>query len=178
MTSAIQSILLDTNVWLDWYLATRPGHDAASRLLHQANAQGITLLHAVTSSKDVFFLVMLYFKAALRKEHAGRLTEQDVSVSREFAWACLENMQAVSTAVGCDESDVWIARKQRKLHSDYEDNLIVAAAMRAQASLLVTNDEGLIRHSPVATLSVEDALKVLPEEATQERRGTRPAARQ
>lgn len=42
----------------------------------------------------------------------------------------------------------------------------VAAAMRVQASLLVTNDEGLMRHSPVATLSVEDALKVLPEYAT------------
>lgn len=170
MIPPVKSMLLDTNVWLDWYLGARPGHDTASKLLHQANAHDVELMHAVTSTKDVFFLVMLDFKTALRKERAGRLTEQDASVAREFAWACLENMQAVSAAVGCDESDVWVARKQRKLHGDYEDNLIVAAAMRAQASLLVTNDKTLLRHSPVATLSVEDALKLLPEEMAQGQR--------
>ena len=34
--------------------------------------------------------------------------------------------------VACDQADVWMARKQRCLHEDYEDNLVVAAAQRAQ----------------------------------------------
>ncbi len=54
--------------------------------------------------------------------------------------------------------------KQRCLHSDYENNLVIAAAMRCNADLLITNDEELIRHCPVAALSVEDATNMLCEE--------------
>ncbi len=43
------------------------------------------------------------------------------------------------------------------LHDDYEDNLVVAAAQRSRADCLVTNDEKLLRHSPVATFSCRDA---------------------
>ena len=43
------------------------------------------------------------------------------------------------------------------LHDDYEDNLVVAAAQRSRADCLVTNNEKLLRHSPVATLSCRDA---------------------
>ena len=54
-----------------------------------------------------------------------------------------------------------MARKQRCLHEDYEDNLVVAAAKRAHADCLVTNDQNLLKHSPVAALSCTDALAYL-----------------
>ena len=63
--------------------------------------------------------------------------------------------------VACDQADVWMARKQRCLHEDYEDNLVVAAAQRAHADCLVTNDQNLLEHSPVAALSCADALAYL-----------------
>lgn len=56
---------------------------------------------------------------------------------------------------------VWLASKQRSIHHDYEDNLVVAAALRSKVDILVTNDEKLRRHSAVAALSVEDACKLL-----------------
>lgn len=54
-----------------------------------------------------------------------------------------------------------MASKQRQLHSDYEDDLIIAAAMRAEADLLVTNDVKLCSHAPVAAMSVENARNYL-----------------
>ena len=70
-------------------------------------------------------------------------------------------MDEIATAVACDQADVWMARKQRCLHEDYEDNLVVAAAQRANADCLVTNDQNLLKHSPAAALSCADALAYL-----------------
>ena len=55
--------------------------------------------------------------------------------------------------VGADESDVWLAKKHRGVHGDFEGNLVVAAALRADADYIVTNDEDLLKHSPVATVT-------------------------
>ena len=79
----------------------------------------------------------------------------------EVAWSCLSVMDEIATAVACDQADVWMARNQRCLHEDYEDNLVVAAAQRAHADCLVTNDQNLLKHSPIAALSCTDALAYL-----------------
>ena len=42
-----------------------------------------------------------------------------------------------------------------------EDNLIVAAAQRSNATYLITSDELLIKHAPVAALTPGDALTLL-----------------
>lgn len=165
MSVSVSTILVDTNIWIDYYLGYRTGHAQARELLAQANHADVDILHAVTSTKDVFFLVAADFKREARKQAQGVLSPSAAQAAQAVAWACVDNIQTISTAVGCDQSDVWIARKQRELHSDYEDNLIVAAAMRSKASLLVTNDEKLLRHCPVAALCAEDALKVLTEPA-------------
>ena len=56
---------------------------------------------------------------------------------------------------------VWLACKYRQVHDDFEDDLLIAAAQRAQADYLVTNDERLLKHAPVAALSARDALAAL-----------------
>ena len=66
-------------------------------------------------------------------------------------------------AVGADASDVWLARKYQRVHSDFEDCLVLAAATRAEVDLIVTNDDALLRHSPIAALSSSDALALLGE---------------
>lgn len=38
---------------------------------------------------------------------------------------------------------------------------MLAAARRAKADCLVTNDDALFRHAPVAALSVDDALALM-----------------
>lgn len=155
------TLLLDTNVWVDYYLGFRPGHKDACRLLDAACALDAVLLYAVTTSKDLFYLIASDYKREFRRTHDGTLTAEGAAAADEVAWACLENMGEWATAVGCDQSDVWLARKQRGVHGDYEDNLVLAAAQRAKATLVVTNDERLLRHSPVAALDVCDAIAFL-----------------
>lgn len=43
---------------------------------------------------------------------------------------------------------------------------MLAAAQRSKATLLVTNDEKLLKHSPVAALDVRDALSWLHTQKT------------
>lgn len=155
------SIVVDTNVWLDYYLGFREGNRDACAFLTAANSAGVNLLCAVTTTKDLFYLIAADFKRDWRNRHGGQLDEEGTATSRATAWACLQHLKSIATAVGCDQSDVWLACAQRPLHDDYEDNLVVAAAQRAHADCLVTNDEQLLRHSPVATLSCRDATTYL-----------------
>ena len=95
------------------------------------------LLYAATSSKDLFYLISSEHKAWYRREH-GSLSQDAAVAATSLAWDCLDVLSQLATPVPCDLSDIWMASKQRKLHSDYEDDLIIAAAMRAKADLLVT----------------------------------------
>ena len=70
-------------------------------------------------------------------------------------------MADLACAVGADASDVWIARKYKALHRDFEDDLVLAAANRAYVGHLVTSDGRLIRKAPVDDLAPGDILDVL-----------------
>ena len=158
------ALLLDTNVWLDYYLATRAEHQTACDLIERACACDVELLYTVGGSKDLYYLVALYFKRAARAadaEGSGELSSEQAQAAVQTAWACVDHLDEIATAVGCDQSDIWMARKQRKLHPDYEDDLVIAAALRAQGACLVTSDAQLVAHAPVAALSPADALAYL-----------------
>ena len=160
------SLLLDTNLWLDYYLAMRPGHELACRLIERACNRNVELLYTVGGSKDLYYLVALYFKRAARAADAtgaGELSPTQAQAATQTAWACVYHLDEIATAVGCDQSDVWMARKQRTIHHDYEDDLVIAAALRAAGTCLVTNDMQLIAHAPVAALTPADALAYLEE---------------
>ena len=138
-------VLLDTNVWLDAFDGARPRSHAANELIDVCACRGIDLLYAVGTAKDVHYLV----EASLKRQ--------------VYAAACVANMDEIATAVGADSSDVWLARKYQRIHTDFEDCMVLAAAQRAKADYLVTSDETLLRHAPVAALSVEDFLALMRE---------------
>lgn len=165
MTRRVQSILLDTNVWLDFYFGERPRNPSARRLFRLADKRNIALLFAVTSSKDVYYLSAAELKAAARKEHGAALSEEEAAGAEATAASIVASMAAQGLAVGLDMTDVWMAAKQRHIHRDYEDNLIVAAAMRARADVLVTNDEKLLRHSMVLAMTPDDLCVLLENDA-------------
>lgn len=150
------TMLLDTNVWVDQFLGVRPHSGASRALVDLMGELAITPLYSIGSSKDAYYTIRATCKRQMRSENDGVLTEGQAVVANEIAWACLENMVELGTAVGCDETDVWLARKQRAVHSDFEDDLVIAAAMRSGA-LLVTNNEELLRHCPVAAMDAHDA---------------------
>ena len=70
-------------------------------------------------------------------------------------------MQQWATPIGSSTAELWLASKLRDEHSGFEDNLIVAACRRIDADYLVTHDERLMRHAPVATATPGCLAKLL-----------------
>ena len=154
------ALLLDTNVWLDYYLPWRSGYAAAQRLIVGTFEQNQTLAYAVPSIKDVFYMSAAEQKRAERAA-TGALSDSGARAATAAAWGCVNNMQEIATAIPLDHTDVWMASKQRALHGDFEDDLVIAAAMRGKVDYLVTNDDALLRHCSVAALSASDMCTVL-----------------
>ena len=75
----------------------------------------------------------------------------------------MDTLRDGATAVGADESDAWLACKYRKINWDLEDNMVLAAAKRAGADYLVTNDRVLISKANVAALRPADMTALLEE---------------
>ena len=150
-------LLVDTNIWLDVFDGERPKHVQCSALVAEAVARGIELAFAVSSAKDVYYVMAAASKR--RARHAdGTLAEGAARAAELFAWACVQNMQEVATPVAVDASDVWLAEKYRGQVHDFEDALIAAATSRCNADALVTNDEHFLRHCPVNAMDAADAL--------------------
>lgn len=156
----LMRVLLDTNVWLDAYDGNRLGSKRANELIDRCEKAGVELLYAAESVKDVHYLISASLKRQARKD-GGALSESQAKAVSAYAFACVANMDEIATAVGMDSSDIWLAQKYRAIHTDFEDNLVLAAARRAKADCLVTNDDALLRHAPVAALSVDDALALM-----------------
>ena len=152
-------VAVDTNVWLDNYLGGRPGSRASREFIVSALGRGVQLVYPGHVVKDVFYLLQLNLKRKAREK--GDLSEGDASAISVAAWSCVNNMREMATAVGADESDIWQACKYQQLTGDLEDNLVIAAAQRAQVDFLVTNDNKLIRKSPVPAFMPEDATAYL-----------------
>lgn len=156
------SVLLDTNVWLDAFDGARRCSREACELIDVCERMGIELLYAAGSAKDVYYLIGASLKRQARAA-GGALPEEQARAIAVYAAACIANMADIATAVGMDASDIWLARKYQRIHSDFEDCLVLAAAHRAHADYLVTNDKGFMRHAAVAALSVNDCLALIQE---------------
>ena len=70
-------ILVDTNIWLDYFLGWRDMSQVALRVVGRALELGCTLAYAVTSAKDVYYLVASEHKRLERLE-AGMLSEEAI----------------------------------------------------------------------------------------------------
>lgn len=165
-----EKMLCDTGVWLDYFLGNRARHELARTFVDKCEQGGVSLLVSPASLNDFFHLCQLELRQAILKA-TGDFTPQQEKAARDVAWADLDNLAELATVVTADASDVWLARTHRQVHADFEDDLVVAAAQRAKADFLITNDEQLLRHAPVAALSVADAIKVLDADATSSQRG-------
>ena len=153
-------LLIDTNVWIDNYDGTRSGSRTARSLLITAGRCNATLLYPVHVIKDVYYILCATLKRRVRDDR-GFLEDKDAAIAEEIAWGCVCSMRETATAVGADESDLWLAEKHHRLHRDLEDDLVLAAAIRAKADFLVTSDERLLRKATVAALTPEDMLAYL-----------------
>lgn len=153
-------VLVDTCVWVDMYLGEREGHEDARALADASLEAGALLLYSITTCKDAYYLMESLQKRSRRASGRG-LSAGDVAAIKRIAKGGIAHMRSLATAVALDEGDVWVAEKLQSVHPDFEDNFVIAAAMRAKADFIVTTDEQLIAHSPVAALTPKNAIAYL-----------------
>ena len=60
-----RKVLCDTNVWLDYYIGMRKGHDAAARLIKGGIRNDISFMVPASCLGDFFYLCQADFKKAL-----------------------------------------------------------------------------------------------------------------
>lgn len=159
MNSKKPVFLVDTNVWIDYELGCSSSFAQAREFFRAARLADVRIGIASHSLKDVFYIARNRAKAA--NQQGGMASESSAASASSVAWALVEHILEVAEVVGSDFADAHIAQKQRLLHDDYEDNLVVAAAMRMDADFLVTSDATLLKHAPVAALAPADATKWL-----------------
>lgn len=154
------ALVLDTNCWVDYYVPDRRHSEATRALIRFAFLHDIQLAYPACIAKDVFYLIAADSKRFIRAAK-GSLTESDAALANESAWSAVNHMRENAFAISIGQTDVWYAAKMRNIHNDFEDNLVLAAAERANATYLVTNDEQLIKHASIAALTPRDALAYL-----------------
>lgn len=162
MSTIPSKLLIDTNVWLDMFVFSRPGHVSAKELIGYALGANIQLLYSPISLKDVEYIAAATFKREVRAQ-GDMVDDACALVARQFAWSCVQSMRRVATAVGTDESDMWLAEKYHAIHPDFEDDIMLAAAKRSGADYLVTGDTQLLARAPVPAITPSDLLVLLRE---------------
>ncbi|MDO4797508.1 MAG: PIN domain-containing protein [Coriobacteriales bacterium] len=150
-------LVIDTNVCVDYLLGTQPYcHDILS-LFEKCARENISLLYAPTTLKDVFYII----PRQLRRMDANNDVAHDQSAREQIAWACVETITGIATAIPQALPECNLAWMLRHRHGDFEDNLIVAAAETCDADYVVTYDKTLIEHFAPVCITPEQASDLL-----------------
>lgn len=152
--------LVDSNVWLDAFIDRSSRHDAAYTFLKESRLHDIALTTPIEVTKDVYYLVSCELKRMQRAE-CGTVTPEFANAASEAAWSCLSVMRRNAVIVAADSNDMIEATVLRAEHDDYEDNLIIAAAMRARATHIVSSDKTLQKHSPIPCIGIDEAIDIV-----------------
>lgn len=149
-------LLLDTNVWLDYFFCRSESVAVISKLIASSFDGELVLMYAPSSAKDLFYLIPRYL---VRLEETGQ--ECSAASRKAVAWACLQKMMELAVAAPQSFAECELARVLKNAHDDFEDNLIVAAAETAEVDYVVTEDEGLRSAMPEVCISPERALELM-----------------
>lgn len=152
-------LLVDTNVWLDYFLARNGGHSYAADLITEAFENEKVLLYVTSlSMKDVAYQLSSCMKADVR--NAGvNVTETISAAARETAWGCVRCIMNNAVIVPIGSHEVLQACTYKQIHDDFEDDLILGAANSIDADGIVTNDKQLTKHSPIVCVSSKEAVE-------------------
>ena len=112
------SIMVDTNVWLDYYAIDRPNYKASHELMSYSFSHDIGILYPADIIKDVFYLVGSTTKHIIRAQSPD-FTHDNAAAANEFAWSAVNHMRENAVAVGIGYADVWLAAKLRDVHNDF-----------------------------------------------------------
>ena len=152
-------LLIDTNVWLDYFIPSRDEDGIAARLLDEALARDTPLVFSAQAALDVYQRVRIENKRWVGA--GGAVSETWAVAIKRLAWDCVNEMRERATPIPVDSSDLYLACKFRDLHDDLEDDLVLAACERSKANYLVTSDRKLLLHAPIDARTPSQMLELL-----------------
>ena len=156
-------IVLDTNVVVDYLMGREPACSKCKQfLIMHANSKHAVYVSSL-SLKDAYYLVSMQLKR-MERQASGHLSDAMARAANEVAWSCVRALVESVLVLPVGRAESLAAFSYRSVHADFEDDLIVAAARSINADFLVTSDEALQRHAPIACLSPSDMLAFLNEE--------------
>ena len=155
--SVPKTLLLDTNVWISFFIEGDSSHDETVRLLEEATSHNVTLSYTASTLKDVFYIVP---RRARAQAVAAGFDVSNATFS-PICWACAEKMTEIAVAVGQSLPECSLAWMLRSEHPDLEDNLIMAAAETSNVDFVVTYDRDMLEHFSPACITPAQALRLL-----------------
>lgn len=153
-------LLLDTNIWMYYFLGEEPFRDEIVQLIALGQTDQLDLLFAPTTAKDLFYLIPRALRRMMVAEK-GRPAEHDDLALREAAWGCLERMFDLAVPAPQGAAECNFARMLRGEVRDFEDGMIFAAAETAEADYVVTLDGELLSKIPEVFVTPVRALELL-----------------
>lgn len=153
MNSRVLKVLVDTNIWIDYYTGRDGASGHSSMLIKELLCSKHQVLVSALTTKDVFYLLQVYLKLAHRKQYNSNPSTKQALAIREVAWKSLQHMVEAVEVLAVDTAECNRALVLREIHGDYEDNLQVACAESNGVDYLVTNNKSLHAPETVAVAS-------------------------
>lgn len=131
-------VLVDTNIWLDIITNREPFHGFSRAAVLACINDGVGVIVAATSIKDIFYLVA---------KHLGV----------EKAYEAVEMVLSIADVATVDEL---VCTKALKLERpDYEDGIIAAAAAIENVACIISRDKGAFRQGSIKRYGPEEFLR-------------------
>lgn len=114
------------------------------------------------SLKDLAYQITSLMKLDARR--AGRdITTDIVAAAREAAWLCVRNVLEKAMVAPTGATEVLGAFTYKRVHDDFEDNLVLAALDAVDGHLLMTHDAKLPWHIGESCITAEEGLQLFDE---------------
>ena len=154
-------VLVDTNVWLDYFLARSKDHPLVCEFIARASErEDVALYVASLSLKDVAYLLASQMKLDVRRS-GKEVTPNVAAAAREVAWACVRSVLDKAIVVPIGSREVLSAFACRRLHDDFEGDLMLGALDAVDDAVLMTHDAALSRHAGRSCVTAAEALALL-----------------
>jgi len=161
MNTNTLKVLVDTNVWVDYYTGRDVDHGHSSKLIKKLLCSKHSVLASSLSTKDLFYLLQAYLKTAHRSYSGGSFNHIQAAAIQEVAWKSTEHLIGAVDIVPVDDIGCRRALSLRETCIDYEDNLVVACAESCGADYLVTCDNALRAPKPLSVVSPKQLYAML-----------------
>lgn len=156
-------LLVDTNVWLDYFLSRSTRHTSVNAFIAGAiGREDIVLYAASLSLKDLAYQLANLMKKDARDAEEP-ITPEVAAAAREVSWACVRDVLGKALVAPVGNAEILGAFTLRHLHDDLEDDLMLATAESIDADALVTHDAALLKHAEDLCITTEEGLELLAE---------------